>query len=94
MANSTGKVARRRYGTRFAAKRRSVKRKQKRTWGKLPYSVLAGNAMSAVSANDALVYRIFEERRRNGWADDANVSVPGPTRRERGAQAWNPEDAE
>ena len=23
---------------------------------------------------------IFEERRRNGWADDANVAVPGPTR--------------
>lgn len=86
MANSTGKAARKRWGTRFAAKgagsgdtsRRPTRR---RTWGKLTYSVAAGNVpAAAVNANEALVGRIFEERRKNGWEDDANVSVPGPTR--------------
>jgi hypothetical protein len=85
MANSTGKKARSRFGNRFAAKRRrdkgSKRAKSGRTWGKLPYSVLAGNAPAgAVSANEALMGRIFEGRREQGFEDDANVSVPGPTR--------------
>ena len=86
MANSTGKAARKRYGTRFSAKgagsgSTTGSRKKRRTFGKLPYSVAAGNVPAgAVNANDALVARIFEERRRNGWDQDANVAVPGPTR--------------
>jgi hypothetical protein len=85
MATATGKAARARYGNRFAAKRRrdkgSKRQKSRRTWGKLAYSVAAGNAPAgAVSANENLVGRIFEQRRDQGWEDDANVSVPGPTR--------------
>ena len=86
MANSTGKKARKRWGTRFAAKGAgsgapSGRLRQRRTWNKLTYSVAAGNVpQGAVNANDALMARIFDERRRNGWDDDANVSVPGPTR--------------
>lgn len=83
---STGKKARKRYGTRFQAKQRrepgSHKRKgRRRTFGKLPYSVSAGNApMGAVTANESLTARVADERRRNGWEPDANVAVPGPTR--------------
>jgi len=85
MATATGKAARARYGNRFAAKRRrdkgSKRKGTKRTWGKLPYSVAAGNAPAgAVSANEALMGRIFEGRREQGFEDDANVMVPGPTR--------------
>lgn len=87
MATSTGKAARKRWGTRFAAKAAgsgaagSRGRSRRRTWDKLPFSVVAGNVpQGAVNANDALVGRIFDERRRNGWDDDSNVAVPGPTR--------------
>jgi hypothetical protein len=88
LANSTGKAARKRWGTRFAAKASGAgagggnrRPRQRRTWGKLTYSVVANNVPEgAVRANEALTGRILEERRRNGWADDANVSVPGPTR--------------
>lgn len=87
MANSTGKAARKRHGTRFAAKASgsgaggSGRRRSRRTWGKLPYSVVANNVPEgAVRANEALIARLFSERRANGWDDDANVSVPGPTR--------------
>jgi hypothetical protein len=91
MATSTGKAARKRWGTRFAAKASGAgaasggkRPRQRRTWGKLTYSVAAGNVpQGAVNANDALVERIFNERRRNGWDDDANVAVPGPTRASR-----------
>lgn len=90
MATSTGKKARKRYGNRYAAKRvggrgDSTKRpRQRRTWGKLPFSVAAGNVpQAAVNANEALMARIYDERRRNGWEDDANVMVPGPTRASR-----------
>ena len=85
MATSTGKAARKRYGNRFSAKQRrdaGTKRgRTRRTWGKLTYSVIAKNAPEgAVRANEALMDRIASERRANGWDDDANVSVPGPTR--------------
>ena len=85
MATSTGKAARKRYGTRFSAKQRremgSKRGRSRRTFGKLPYSVAAGNVpQGAVNANEALMARIHDERQRNGWDDDANVSVPGPTR--------------
>ena len=82
---STGKKARKRYGNRFAAKQRregnSKGKGTRRTFGHLPYSVQAKNAPEgAVRANDKLTERVGAERRRNGWDDDANVSVPGPTR--------------
>jgi hypothetical protein len=89
MANSTGKKARKRWGTRFAAKGAGSgsavgRPRRRRTWGKLPYSVIANNVpQGAVNANDALIERISAERRRNGWDDDANVMVPGPTRASR-----------
>ena len=85
MATSTGKAARKRYGNRFSAKERrdaGTKRgRTRRTWGKLTYSVVAKNVPEgAVRANEALVDRLLNERRSNGWGDDANVAVPGPTR--------------
>ena len=86
MATSTGKAARKRWGTRFAAKgagsgATSSRPTRRRTWGKLAFSVAAGNVPEgAVRANEALMQRIADERRRNGWDDDANVSVPGPAR--------------
>jgi hypothetical protein len=86
MATSTGKAARKRWGTRFAAKAAGSgmagsRARSRRTWGKLPYSVVANNVPEgAVRANEALIARLFNERRANGFDDDANVSVPGPTR--------------
>lgn len=82
---STGKKARARYGNRFAAKQRrdsnSKAKGTRRTWGHLTFSVLAKNAPEgAVRANEELMERIGRERDRNGWAPDANVMVPGPTR--------------
>jgi len=54
--------------------------KARRTFGKLTYSCVAKNVPEgAVRANEALIERIAVERSRNGWPDDANVAVPGPT---------------
>jgi len=83
---STGKKARKRYGNRFAAKQRrdgasgKAKRTRKR-FGKLAYSCEAKNVPEGVvRANDDFLERIDRERRANGWDQDANVSIPGPTR--------------
>lgn len=80
MATSTGKKARKRYGNRFAAKQRrdsgSKRGRKRRTFGKLPFSVSAGNApMGAVAANEAHVFRMAEARRARGFDQDANVAV-------------------
>ena len=57
------------------------KGKKRRAFGKLPYSVLAGNApQAALNYNVALVDRIARERAAMGWEPDANVAVPGPRR--------------
>ncbi len=83
---STGKKARQRHGNRYAAKRsrssgpvdRATSRR--RTWNKLPFSVVAKNVPEgAVRANAELTGRIFEQRAEAGWDPDANVSVPGRT---------------
>ena len=81
---STGKKARQRYGNRHAAKqRRSGSAKsapRRRTWGKLPFSVVAKNAPEgAVRANEELTGRIAAQRAEAGWEPDANVAVPGRT---------------
>ena len=82
---ATGKRARSRFGNRFAAKRRrdsgTPSKKSRKRFGKLAYSCEAKNVPEgAVRANDELTGRIFAQRRDAGWEDDANVSVPGPTR--------------
>jgi hypothetical protein len=83
---STGKKARKRYGNRFAAKQRkdsgtSTSRRSRKRFGKLAYSCEAKNVPEgAVRANDDLLERVGRERAQNGWDQDANVMVPGPTR--------------
>jgi hypothetical protein len=82
---STGKKARRRYGNRYAAKRRhsggpAKAAPHRRTWGKLPFSVIAKNAPEgAVRANGEMTGRIADQRADAGWDHDANVAVPGRT---------------
>lgn len=46
--NSTGKAARKRYGTRVAAKRSKGRKAKTKTFGHLPISVIAGTAMEFV----------------------------------------------
>lgn len=49
--NAAGKHARKRYGTRFAAKRAKAKRGRRRNFGKLPVSASRGNADQFVREN-------------------------------------------
>lgn len=48
--NSTGKAARKRYGTRAAAKRAKGRKRTRKQFGKLPVSNSKGNASSWVIA--------------------------------------------
>lgn len=48
MATTTGKAARKRYGTRFAAKAAKARTRARKVFGKLPISMVAGNALEFV----------------------------------------------
>lgn len=51
----TGKKARQRHGTRFAAKRAKARRpRQRKEFGKLPVSVVRGNAQAFVLAHSGV----------------------------------------
>lgn len=90
MANTTGKKARKRLGTRHAAKRvgsgvvkGSKPKKARKVFGKLSHSVERGNADSVVRDNAAFTERIARQReeivKRKGFGDvnpaEANVAV-------------------
>ena len=51
---STGKRARKKFGTRVAAKRSKARHKKTKTFGSLPVSVIAGNAEAFVSRSVGL----------------------------------------
>lgn len=73
--NSTGKKARRRFGTRAACKRAKARRRSTKDFGKLPYSVVRGNAHLAVEANDRLLAEVARLRREKYGSKDVPYAV-------------------
>ncbi len=53
--NATGKHARKRYGTRVAAKQAKARRGRRKKFGTLPVSVTKGNAQAFVLSNSGVV---------------------------------------
>ncbi len=52
--NATGKHARKRYGTRVAAKQAKARRGRRKKFGQLPVSVSKGNAEAFVRGNSGM----------------------------------------
>lgn len=48
---STGKAARKQFGTRSSAKRAKRRKRERKAFGSLPWSVIRGNAESFVRAS-------------------------------------------
>lgn len=62
---STGKAARKRHGTRFAAKAAKSRKGKRKTFGTLPYSAVRGNA--ATFDSEAITQRAAKEQK---WVRD------------------------